>query len=169
MGVPGGPTFTHWLCQKRFRAALPSHFCVSSFARLAAPVTRTVRLLIHTFVEERTTSRGNHRLGTPHRCRPETSARTRYDADPQDRHPNRVARGGVEPPTYRFSGGRSYQLSYLAKTSNYPGSVAARWFPRNVPSPRKSEELAPWGFGGLDPQHHPERPGLCFHRHMSPE
>ena len=25
-----------------------------------------------------------------------------------------VARGGVEPPTYRFSGGRSYQLSYLA-------------------------------------------------------
>ncbi len=27
----------------------------------------------------------------------------------------RVARGGVEPPTYRFSVGRSYQLSYLAK------------------------------------------------------
>ena len=26
-----------------------------------------------------------------------------------------VARGGVEPPTYRFSVGRSYQLSYLAK------------------------------------------------------
>lgn len=25
-----------------------------------------------------------------------------------------VARGGIEPPTYRFSGGRSYQLSYLA-------------------------------------------------------
>lgn len=25
-----------------------------------------------------------------------------------------MARGGVEPPTYRFSGGRSYQLSYLA-------------------------------------------------------
>ena len=24
-----------------------------------------------------------------------------------------VARGGVEPPTFRFSGGRSYQLSYL--------------------------------------------------------
>ena len=27
----------------------------------------------------------------------------------------RVARGGIEPPTYRFSGGRSYQLSYLAR------------------------------------------------------
>ena len=26
-----------------------------------------------------------------------------------------VARGGVEPPTYHFSGDRSYQLSYLAK------------------------------------------------------
>src|SRR6266496_4292437 len=25
-----------------------------------------------------------------------------------------VARGGIEPPTYRFSGGRSYQRSYLA-------------------------------------------------------
>jgi hypothetical protein len=34
--------------------------------------------------------------------------------------PNRVARGGVEPPTFRFSGGRSYQLSYLAVRS---GSV----------------------------------------------
>ncbi len=28
-----------------------------------------------------------------------------------------VARGGVEPPTFRFSVGRSYQLSYLALTS----------------------------------------------------
>ena len=26
---------------------------------------------------------------------------------------DRVVRGGVEPPTFRFSGGRSYQLSYL--------------------------------------------------------
>ena len=28
-----------------------------------------------------------------------------------------VARGGVEPPTFRFSVGRSYQLSYLAIAS----------------------------------------------------
>ena len=28
-----------------------------------------------------------------------------------------VARGGIEPPTFRFSGGRSYRLSYLAEGS----------------------------------------------------
>jgi hypothetical protein len=27
----------------------------------------------------------------------------------------RVARAGIEPATFRFSGGRSYRLSYLAK------------------------------------------------------
>ncbi len=53
------------------------------------------------------------------------SARTRQrsaDEHPQDRikpdlHERTeamVARGGVEPPTFRFSVGRSYQLSYLA-------------------------------------------------------
>ena len=34
-----------------------------------------------------------------------------------------MARGGVEPPTFRFSVGRSYQLSYLA-----------RWLPREEPA-----------------------------------
>jgi hypothetical protein len=34
-----------------------------------------------------------------------------------------VARGGVEPPTYRFSGGRSYQLSYLAVPVSERGEV----------------------------------------------
>ena len=43
-----------------------------------------------------------------------------------------VARGGIEPPTYRFSGGRSYQLSYLAVSN-----CAAR--PRNLrPNPMES-------------------------------
>jgi hypothetical protein len=37
-----------------------------------------------------------------------------------------VARGGVEPPTYRFSVDRSYQLSYLAlNLSPYPGPGVA--------------------------------------------
>ena len=40
-----------------------------------------------------------------------------------------VVRGGVEPPTFRFSGGRSYQLSYLTEsgrqiTGERPGNRA---------------------------------------------
>jgi hypothetical protein len=35
-----------------------------------------------------------------------------------------VVRGGVEPPTFRFSGGRSYQLSYL--TLAEPGAPGRR-------------------------------------------
>jgi hypothetical protein len=31
-----------------------------------------------------------------------------------------VVRGGVEPPTFRFSGGRSYQLSYLTAPHAIP-------------------------------------------------
>ena len=34
---------------------------------------------------------------------------------PVIRDATKVVRGGVEPPTFRFSGGRSYQLSYLTK------------------------------------------------------
>jgi hypothetical protein len=30
-----------------------------------------------------------------------------------------VVRGGVEPPTFRFSGGRSYQLSYLTSVPRW--------------------------------------------------
>jgi hypothetical protein len=29
-----------------------------------------------------------------------------------------VVRGGVEPPTFRFSGGRSYRLSYLTSVAD---------------------------------------------------
>jgi pimeloyl-ACP methyl ester carboxylesterase len=37
-----------------------------------------------------------------------------------------VGRGGVEPPTFRFSGGRSYQLSYLPRVSGLRGSLPTR-------------------------------------------
>ena len=37
---------------------------------------------------------------------------------------DQVARGGVEPPTFRFSGGRSYQLSYLADVRTAGGARA---------------------------------------------
>jgi hypothetical protein len=33
-----------------------------------------------------------------------------------------VVRGGVEPPTFRFSGGRSYRLSYLTLAIQRKGS-----------------------------------------------
>jgi hypothetical protein len=33
-----------------------------------------------------------------------------------------VARAGVEPATFHFSGGRSYQLSYLARMRIVPAS-----------------------------------------------
>ena len=50
--------------------------------------------------------------------------KTHGQMKPQTRHVawpavSVVARGGVEPPTFHFSGGRSYQLSYLA--SPLPG------------------------------------------------
>ncbi len=37
-----------------------------------------------------------------------------------------MARGGVEPPTFRFSVGRSYQLSYLAVPLATGGSYVLR-------------------------------------------
>jgi hypothetical protein len=37
------------------------------------------------------------------------------EPDRRSRRSGVVGRGGVEPPTFRFSGGRSYQLSYLPK------------------------------------------------------
>ena len=44
--------------------------------------------------------------------------------------PQQVARGGVEPPTFRFSVGRSYQLSYLADTRpDHRSARASRTLP----------------------------------------
>ena len=45
-------------------------------------------------------------------------------------HSQAVARAGIEPATYRFSGGRSYQLSYLAVPGNGP---CGRAFERRSP------------------------------------
>src|SRR5215469_15485346 len=36
-----------------------------------------------------------------------------------------VVRGGIEPPTFRFSGGRSYQLSYLTSTGDIRTNCSA--------------------------------------------
>jgi hypothetical protein len=43
-----------------------------------------------------------------------------------------VVRGGVEPPTFRFSGGRSYQLSYLTSTGAHEAEC------RTTPLPERS-------------------------------
>ena len=46
-----------------------------------------------------------------------------------------MARGGIEPPTYRFSGGRSYQLSYLAVPPEH-ARIGTR---RSLPDPVRPE------------------------------
>src|SRR4051812_40838077 len=50
-----------------------------------------------------------------------------------------VGRGGVEPPTFRFSGGRSYQLSYLPRRGPGESSGAASGVVRRVE--RDSERM----------------------------
>ena len=58
--------------------------------------------------------------------RPATNGTTPRHRD-RDRRRGRsmlVGRGGVEPPTFHFSGGRSYQLSYLPeRRAPYPSSI----------------------------------------------
>src|SRR5690349_12637777 len=51
------------------------------------------------------------------------------DARPVREREREVARGGVEPPTFRFSVGRSYQLSYLAEG---PGVTPAQRGPDGI-------------------------------------
>jgi hypothetical protein len=52
-----------------------------------------------------------------------------------------VGRGGVEPPTFHFSGGRSYQLSYLPKRAKLYNRRAAR--PESVRSTSATAGAAP--------------------------
>jgi len=59
----------------------------------------------------------------------------------------RVAKAGIEPATYRFSGGRSYQLSYLAvhcatQTGLEPATSAV--------TGRRANQLRYWAFGTPD-------------------
>lgn len=45
-----------------------------------------------------------------------------------------VARAGIEPATFRFSGGRSYQLSYLAADTRLECHTGNAGFPRRSPA-----------------------------------
>ena len=49
-----------------------------------------------------------------------------------------VGRGGVEPPTFHFSGGRSYQLSYLPPRSAFGTLRSARGAAPSGPKTRAS-------------------------------
>src|SRR3954454_957350 len=61
-----------------------------------------------------------------------------------------VGRGGVEPPTFHFSGGRSYQLSYLP--SPVPGSLRRRR--GTLPDAVRATKTAGWsGRRGTDRGH----------------
>jgi hypothetical protein len=66
-----------------------------------------------------------------------------------------VARGGIEPPTYRFSGGRSYQLSYLAASGPVPepGEVY-----RTAPAPPRAPPVAAVAHGSPYPPPPPPPP-----------
>ena len=58
-----------------------------------------------------------------------------------------MARGGVEPPTYRFSGGRSYQLSYLAVPLTGRTRRAKQSLPNHEPlavTGRRANQLRHW-------------------------
>jgi hypothetical protein len=66
-----------------------------------------------------------------------------------------VARGGVEPPTFRFSVGRSYQLSYLARLAHVTrrAARAARGFHMRpyMETPRSAARRCGAVLTGLEP------------------
>ena len=66
-----------------------------------------------------------------------------------------VARGGVEPPTFRFSVGRSYQLSYLAVRAGFSAQrrISGRFGPRGDGSRRDLALRCGSGSGGGESAH----------------
>jgi hypothetical protein len=68
-----------------------------------------------------------------------------------------VGRGGVEPPTFHFSGGRSYQLSYLperrspyrSRRGDFESSAAGR--SATVVSTAVASASTKAGCGGIVP------------------
>ena len=72
-----------------------------------------------------------------------------------------MARGGVEPPTFRFSGGRSYQLSYLAASvRNAPIALATQTGLEPATSAvtgRRANQLRHWAMQLLSSYQYPQR------------
>ena len=60
--------------------------------------------------------------------------------------PYLVARAGIEPATFRFSGGRSYQLSYLALLPSHRASSAGDAGCSGMPTPATPTGLEPATF-----------------------
>jgi hypothetical protein len=60
-----------------------------------------------------------HRAAADHGCHGGCTSLRQEPATDVPAGQKGVARGGVEPPTFRFSVGRSYQLSYLAMTQGW--------------------------------------------------
>ena len=83
----------------------PNHAKLTQVSSALQDKERAIR------VQHRAVSDGGKRaMGVTRREQPR---RTRDGVRPGQRRADRVVRGGIEPPTFRFSGGRSYQLSYL--------------------------------------------------------